>query len=96
MGKGKYEPTAFEHARDELFSHIQRCGVIEAEFDQRAEWLDETMEYLTDRYPELSNQQIGELKKIGLRYCNTPIPHGDTDAREIEEYRKVDEAAGVA
>lgn len=96
MGKGKYEPTAFEHARDELFSHIQRCAVIEAAQDQQEEWLDETMEYLADRYPELSNKDLSELHKIGLRYCNPPIPHGKTDARDMEEYQSVEERAGAA
>lgn len=93
MAKGKHEPTALQHARDELFSHIQRCGVLEADIEQRAEWLAETMGYLADRYPELSKKELGELKQIGLRYCNPPIPHGETDARDMEEFRKVEEVS---
>lgn len=91
MGSGKYEPTAFEHARDELFSHIQRCEVIEADSDQQEEWLNDTMEYLGDRYPELSRQEVEELHKIGFRYCNPAIPHGETDARDLEEFESVEE-----
>ena len=91
MGGGKYEPTAFEHARDELFSHIQRCDVIAADPDQQEEWLDDTMDYLGDRYPELSGKERDELHKIGLRYCNPAIPHGETDARDMEEFENVEE-----
>jgi hypothetical protein len=40
-----------DRARDELFSHIQRCGVLEADVDQRGEWFDDTIEYLAERYP---------------------------------------------
>src|SRR2546426_595573 len=45
-------PTQFEQARDELFSHILRCGVLEAAPEHQKEWFDDTMLYLTDRYPQ--------------------------------------------
>lgn len=82
MGKGKYEPTDLERARDELFSHIQRCGVLGATADQQEEWLDDTIEYLTERYPALNRKELAELRKLGERYCRPAIPHGDTDAEE--------------
>lgn len=91
MAGGKYEPTAFEHARDELFSHIRRCEVIEADADQQQEWLADTMDYLADRYPELSRKELDDLNKIGLRYCNPVIPHGETDARDMDEFDDVEE-----
>src|SRR5205823_448953 len=31
-------PTSFEQARDELFSHILRCGVLEAASEHQKEW----------------------------------------------------------
>ena len=43
-------PTPFEQARDELFSHILRCGVLEASAEHQKEWFDDTMLYLADRY----------------------------------------------
>src|SRR5438552_2983595 len=35
-------PTAFEQARDELFSRILRCGVLEASADHQKEWFDDS------------------------------------------------------
>ncbi len=39
-------PTSFEQARDELFSHILRCGVLEATPEHQKEWFDDTLLYL--------------------------------------------------
>lgn len=83
MGRKKYEPTDLERARDELFSHIQRCGVLEAETDQREEWLADTIDYLAERYPELSASDLDELKNIGRRYCSPAIPHGEATAADV-------------
>jgi len=47
-------PASFDQARDELFSHILRCGVIEAEPEHQKDWFDDTMQYLTERYPDLA------------------------------------------
>ncbi|MFQ5690456.1 MAG: hypothetical protein ACE5HQ_09320 [Gemmatimonadota bacterium] len=76
MAKGKFESTDLERARDELFSHIQRCGVLEVEEEQRVEWLDDTVEYLSERYPRLSKADLEQLKLMGDRYCSPAIPHG--------------------
>src|SRR5205809_214314 len=62
-------PTAFEQARDELFSHILRCGVLEASAEHQQEWFDDTMLYLADRYEELDEPQLAELRVLGERYC---------------------------
>src|SRR5881296_3667824 len=62
-------PTAFEQARDELFSHILRCGVLEASPEHQKEWFDDTMLYLADRYEELDEPQLAELRVLGERYC---------------------------
>ncbi len=76
MAAAKYKPTTLELARDELFSHIQRCGVLEAEEKERGEWMKDTVEYLGERYPDLSPTQLAELAEIGHRYCRPAIPHG--------------------
>ncbi len=39
-------PTSFEQARDELFSQILRCGVLEATPEHQKEWFDDTLLYL--------------------------------------------------
>ena len=63
-------------ARDDLMSHIMRCGVLRALPEHQLEWLDETVEYLGECYPELGVPQLAELKAIGLRFCQPVIPHG--------------------
>lgn len=67
-------PTAFEQARDELFSHILRCGVLEAAADHQKEWFDDTMLYLADRYTELTEQELEQLRTLGERYCRPVVP----------------------
>ncbi|MDT8435994.1 MAG: hypothetical protein RRA92_04485 [Gemmatimonadota bacterium] len=82
MGSSKYKPTTLELARDELFSHIQRCGVLEAEETERFDWMKDTVEYLGERYPDLDAGQLAELAAIGHRYCQPAIPHGKVTAAE--------------
>ena len=65
-------PTPFEESRDELFQQILRCGVIGAEPDHVKEWFDETMRYLEERYPELTTEQLGELRVLGARFAQPP------------------------
>ena len=63
-------------ARDELFSHINRCGVLQAEEDDQRHWMDETIDYLAERYPDLSDSDLQELYSVGMRFCQPAIPHG--------------------
>ena len=65
-------PTPFEQARDEMFQHIMRCGVIGAAPDHQSEWFNDTMAYLEDRYHELSKDQLRELRVLGDRFCQPP------------------------
>jgi hypothetical protein len=65
-----------DRARDELFSHINRCGVLQAEPDDQEHWMEETMEYLAERYPDLNDTDLKELYTLGLRFCRPAIPHG--------------------
>jgi hypothetical protein len=71
-------PTAFEQARDELFSHILRCGVLEASAEHQKEWFDDTMLYLADRYEELDEPQLTELRVLGERYCRPVVGRNAT------------------
>lgn len=63
-------------ARDELFSHINRCGVLDAAAEDQKTWMDETIEYLAERYPDLSHGDLEELHDVGIRFCKPAIPHG--------------------
>lgn len=73
---GKHHTTDLDLARDELFSHVHRCGVLKAAPEQQEEWMDDTLGYLAERFPGLSPEELGELKSIGMRFCAPPIPHG--------------------
>ena len=63
------EAISFAQARDELFSHILRCGVIDALPEHQKDWFDDTMGYLTDRYEELTDEDLSQLRVLGERYC---------------------------
>jgi ribonuclease HII len=65
-----------DRARDELFSHINRCGVLQAADEDQEAWLEETMAYMGERYPDLTAPDLKELYQVGLRFCRPPIPHG--------------------
>ena len=62
-------PTSVDQARDELFSHILRCGVTEAEPEHQKEWMDDTMQYLAERYPDLSETELAQVRVLGERFC---------------------------
>jgi hypothetical protein len=63
------EAVSFAQARDELFSHILRCGVIEALPEHQKEWFDDTMAYIAERYEDLSEAELAQLRTLGERYC---------------------------
>ncbi len=70
--KGKLK----DRARDELFSHINRCAVLQAAEEDQQHWMEETMEYLAERYPDLTDTDLQELYTVGMRFCSPAIPHG--------------------
>jgi len=55
-----------------MFQHIMRCGVIGSAPEHQAEWFDQTIQYLEDRYHELSEAQVAELRTLGQRFCQPP------------------------
>jgi hypothetical protein len=65
-----------DRARDELFSHINRCGVLQASPEDQATWMNETIEYLGERYPDLTDSDLGDLKAVGIRFCKPALKHG--------------------
>jgi len=73
-------PTPFEEARDELFQHIMRCGVVGSTVEHQTEWFQETMQYMRERYPELSADELDELRKLGQRFAQPPKKRNDTAA----------------
>ena len=74
QGRSNNVATPFEQARDELFSHILRCGVLEAAPEHQKEWFDDTLLFLGDRYDNLEADQLAELRLLGERYCRPVVP----------------------
>lgn len=72
-GRAPMAPSSQDQARDELFSHILRCGVLEADPEHQKEWMDDTMQYLSDRYTDLTPEQLGEVRVLGERYCRPVV-----------------------
>jgi methylphosphotriester-DNA--protein-cysteine methyltransferase len=70
----QYIPTTMEQARDELFSHILRCGVLESAEEHRKDWFDDAMDYLAERYEGLSAAELTDLRTLGERYCRPVAP----------------------
>ena len=62
-------PISFNQARDEMFSHILRCGVLEAAPEHQKDWFDDTMQYLAERFEDLNPEELGTLRTLGERYC---------------------------
>ena len=73
---GRHDSTPLTKARDELMSHIQRCGVLDAEKEHRKEWLDDTIDYMAGRYTRLSELELAQLELMGRQYLKPVIPHG--------------------
>lgn len=65
-------PAPFEEARDELFQHIMQCEVVGAHPEDQEAWFGETLAYLEGRYPELSQEQLSDLRKLGTRFAQPP------------------------
>ncbi|HXQ27653.1 MAG TPA: hypothetical protein VN848_00160 [Gemmatimonadales bacterium] len=74
QSRNNHSSTLLEQARDELFSHILRCGVLEAASEHQKEWFDDTLLYLGDRYEGLTPEQLAELRLLGERYCRPVVP----------------------
>jgi len=57
-------------------SHVVRCEVLEARSDDRFEWLDDTLDYMADRYPQLGELELAQLELMGRQFLRPVIPHG--------------------
>lgn len=89
----RHQRTDFEYARDELMSHIHRCGVLKAAPHHQDAWFEETMEYMAERYTSLTEEELTELQEIGKRFCQPVIRNVSTQQAEDTEQG---EMAGAA
>lgn len=76
MGKS-HRKSELDRARDELMSHCVRCEVLEADIEHRMEWLEDTMGFMEERYPNLSDLQFAQLEMMGRQFLRPAIPHGN-------------------
>jgi hypothetical protein len=89
--KAPSRPTALDEARNELFSHIHRCGVLGASEEQQVEWMKDTVEFLSERYPSLKEKELKELEGIGLRFCRPVIVNAPVAAEaEVDAEAEVE------
>jgi hypothetical protein len=72
----KHSKSDLDRARDELMSHVVRCDVLKAGMDDRVEWLNDTMDFMAERYPGLGELQLAQLEMIGKQFLRPAIPHG--------------------
>lgn len=75
--------SGFDQARDELFQHIMRCGVVGADPEHQKEWFDDTISYIAERYSELNDTQVSELRTLGVRFCQPPRAQTVPEARAV-------------
>ena len=92
-------PTVFDQARDELFSHILRCGVLEAAPEHQKEWMDDTMQYLGDRYSDLKPEELTQVRTLGERFCQPvvrrPSSAADAPVEAVEPDAEAEVEPGV-
>ncbi|HEU4748910.1 MAG TPA: hypothetical protein VFS56_10445 [Gemmatimonadaceae bacterium] len=48
------------------------CGVVGSAADDQKDWFDNTIEYLAERYHELSPAEVSELRVLGERFAQPP------------------------
>ncbi len=92
----KHVRTDLEVARDELLSHIHRCGVLKASREQQTEWLEDTMDFMAERYPSLTEDDLGELQQIGQRFCQPVISRVSVADEDDAETDSEGEMVGAA
>lgn len=65
-----------DRARDELMGHVVRCQVLQARMSDRHTWMDETLDYMRERYPTLNELERAKLDMMGRQFIEPAIPHG--------------------
>ena len=58
----------YDEARDELFSHLLKSRVAEAEPGRQRAWLADTLDYLRLRYRTLPDARLRHLEEAAERF----------------------------
>jgi hypothetical protein len=90
MAKPKLRPrrdvtvnSPYQEARDELFQHIMQCGVVGCHPDDQKEWFDNTITYLSGRFPELKPNEVADLRTLGERFAQPPKARADSQTASV-------------
>jgi len=57
--------------------------------------MDETIDYIGERYPDLSETNLRDLHTVGVRFCKPAIRNGTTQVVENAEAKAPASVAGV-
>ena len=76
-------PSPYQEARDELFQHIMQCGVVGCHPDDQKEWFDNTIAYLSGRFPELKPNEVADLRTLGERFAQPPKARADSQTANV-------------
>ncbi|MEO8449362.1 MAG: hypothetical protein ABI647_06210 [Gemmatimonadota bacterium] len=47
--------------------------MTEADPEHQKEWIDDTMQYLGERYPELGEEELTQVRTLGERFCKPVV-----------------------
>jgi len=61
----------YEEARDELFSHLLKSRIVDAEPERQRAWVTDTLDYLRLRYPALPENRLQHLTQAAERFLRT-------------------------
>jgi hypothetical protein len=61
----------YEEARDELFSHLLKSRIADAEPERQRVWVTDTLDYLRLRYPALPESRLEHLTQAAERFLRT-------------------------
>ena len=57
-----------------------RCGVIGSDVDHQGEWFGETMKYRSERFHELTADQLNQIRLLGERFVQPPKQNRSSEA----------------
>ena len=65
-----------EQAGGDQIETVALGDALQAEDDDKKHWMDETIDYIGERYPDLTDGDLTGLREMGIRFCQPAIAHG--------------------
>ena len=73
-------------SKGSTFQPFNRCEVLKAAEGEQRQWMDETIDYIRERYPDLSEVDLSGLHEIGTRFCQPAIsPKGESTFNTLDD-----------